>query len=348
MKRAGFHGDEKVIALQGPPLTLIKLAQQRGCDINKLLRGTRLFSEDLHLPGVHISPNQWRQLVANAERLCGDEELCFQLGHRALSDCDPALDRLLNSCQHLAQLLQQLVRYHPLLQPLTYIHARRGNNTLLLLCGADAKGNSGAFLTAALLSWLTRVLKRQWGRDYPLTVEFAWPQPKAIHQYQEYFGQQIAFGRWQSGILIAPAALYRPFSLRDREQFDVNASRCRQLIQQTRTRHSLLVQTRRLLYAQLHRQPDRHHDSPLYLEQVAACFGMSPTTFKRRLKREETSFQHLQDQVRKEAALFLLRHEGWKNNQLASYLQFTDVNNFRRAFKRWTGLLPSELRQAHD
>ncbi len=164
--------------------------------------------------------------------------------------------------------------------------------------------------------------------------------PPADHQYREYFGQHIRFDRWQSGILIAAADLYRPFAQGDPQLFRRCAARCRQLLPNCRGRHSLLMQTRRLLYRHLH--------EPLHLDRAAAHFGISTTTFKRRLRQEDSSFQYLQDQVRRVAALFLLRHEGWKNHQLADYLHFTDANNFRRAFKRWTGTLPSQWRELQD
>jgi len=33
------------------------------------------------------------------------------------------------------------------------------------------------------------------------------------------------------------------------------------------------------------------------------------------------------------------------NEQVAAHLHFNDITNFRRAFKRWTGLTPSDSRQ---
>ena len=36
---------------------------------------------------------------------------------------------------------------------------------------------------------------------------------------------------------------------------------------------------------------------------------------------------------------------GYGNEEVAAYLQFNDTTNFRRSFKRWTGLVPSQARQ---
>ena len=36
---------------------------------------------------------------------------------------------------------------------------------------------------------------------------------------------------------------------------------------------------------------------------------------------------------------------GYSNDEVASYLRFNDTTNFRRSFKRWTGLAPSSLRR---
>lgn len=36
--------------------------------------------------------------------------------------------------------------------------------------------------------------------------------------------------------------------------------------------------------------------------------------------------------------------DAYSNEEVAEYLRFTDTTNFRRSFKRWTGLVPSAVR----
>ena len=40
----------------------------------------------------------------------------------------------------------------------------------------------------------------------------------------------------------------------------------------------------------------------------------------------------------------MINNQAFSNEQIAAYLGFHDANNFRRSFKRWTGLTPSMLR----
>jgi AraC-like DNA-binding protein len=81
------------------------------------------------------------------------------------------------------------------------------------------------------------------------------------------------------------------------------------------------------------------------LEQTAAAFAVSPATLKRHLARHGSHFQAELDQVRSHASLRLM-HRGYDNDAVAHYLGFHDASNFRRSFKRWTGLTPMLLRQA--
>lgn len=85
----------------------------------------------------------------------------------------------------------------------------------------------------------------------------------------------------------------------------------------------------------------------LQLESVAAAFGMSAATLKRKLLKHNTHFQEQLDFARKHVARYLYQIKGYQHQQVADYLRFNDINNFRRAFKRWTGLPPSQLRQAN-
>ncbi|WP_252858430.1 helix-turn-helix domain-containing protein [Pseudomonas nitroreducens] len=72
--------------------------------------------------------------------------------------------------------------------------------------------------------------------------------------------------------------------------------------------------------------------------------GISPATCKRKLQKHQTHFQAVHDEVRKHVALYLYWSRGYSNEEVAEYLRFTDTTNFRRSFKRWTGLVPSAVR----
>jgi AraC-like DNA-binding protein len=49
--------------------------------------------------------------------------------------------------------------------------------------------------------------------------------------------------------------------------------------------------------------------------------------------------------VRSHAALHLFLTQQIDNEAVAQHLGFHDANNFRRSFKRWTGLTPSLIRE---
>jgi AraC-like DNA-binding protein len=53
----------------------------------------------------------------------------------------------------------------------------------------------------------------------------------------------------------------------------------------------------------------------------------------------------LKDQLQKQQAVIHISERGCSNEQVAQQLDYADVTNFRRNFKRWTGMTPSELRK---
>ena len=77
---------------------------------------------------------------------------------------------------------------------------------------------------------------------------------------------------------------------------------------------------------------------------VARGLGLSRQTLYRRLKVEGATFEALLDQVRHRLALKLVRDEGVSVKEAAWRLGFSDPSAFSRAFKRWTGKSPRDLR----
>ena len=82
------------------------------------------------------------------------------------------------------------------------------------------------------------------------------------------------------------------------------------------------------------------------LEEVANALHISTRTLKRRLQEEGQNFRALVDHVLCERAMQMLQ-EGLLINEVAFCLGYNDVPNFSRAFRRWTGLSPSDFRKKY-
>lgn len=78
--------------------------------------------------------------------------------------------------------------------------------------------------------------------------------------------------------------------------------------------------------------------------QIAASVNMSASTLQVKLARRNLSFQQLLDETRHELALGYIAQSRLSVTEIAFMLGFSDLSNFIRAFKRWTGRSPTEYR----
>jgi AraC-like DNA-binding protein len=81
------------------------------------------------------------------------------------------------------------------------------------------------------------------------------------------------------------------------------------------------------------------------VEEAARRLGMSGRSLQRALRAEGTSYATLVDEVRKELALAHLRERDRTLSEIALLVGFQEVAAFTRAFRRWTGVLPSAFRR---
>nr|WP_277602487.1 AraC family transcriptional regulator [Parahaliea mediterranea] len=75
------------------------------------------------------------------------------------------------------------------------------------------------------------------------------------------------------------------------------------------------------------------------LDSLATEFSLSVATLRRRLQNEDTTYQEIKNEVRRDRAVTVLVREG--SVKAAAYAAgFTEPTSFFRAFKRWTGTTP--------
>jgi len=85
-------------------------------------------------------------------------------------------------------------------------------------------------------------------------------------------------------------------------------------------------------------------DGWLGIAQASEVTGTSRRTMQRRLAAEKTTYTRVVDDTRSELAASLLEDTNAGIDEIASCLGYTKQANFTRAFRRWSGVSPSEFR----
>lgn len=83
------------------------------------------------------------------------------------------------------------------------------------------------------------------------------------------------------------------------------------------------------------------------LTTVARALGLSATTLRRRLRDNNTPYNVLLEQTRRDVACRLLEDAELNLSQVAGRVGFSGLPTFHRAFKRWYGNSPGDYRRSH-
>ena len=165
---------------------------------------------------------------------------------------------------------------------------------------------------------------------------FSFPEPEDSSIYSQYFDCPIAYNQPRNVIHFDRKRLNDPISLADEDVFAVCDQLCQQLIRQKEDSDSMSDRIRYILL----NMPGRF----LSMEEMADRLCIGPRTLARRLREEGTNYQNLVNETRKELAIQYLSNTSLTPKEIAYLIGFSNVSNFRRAFKAWTGNKVSSYR----
>lgn len=352
----GYQRHDKVLDAQQLLLSLIDLAKQRGAHPDKLLKGTKLFYNSLSKNTFACSADTLLTVIENCSKLVASNEISFLLGRRYFPSHLGILGQALMNCRHLADMLRICQCFQLSCFPLMSMQIKHYNgNSYLIFDSAigQLSANQQIFISEFLLSALLGAMKFRCNNLPELSFHLPFAKVQHIEQYHTQLGMKLAFEQNIFMVTIASKALYTPFTDSSKHIKSMAIAELKQT-HHKKNRHSFMQQVNNYLRHCLTNPQYTQKGKPtlatpitapaLSQECCAAYFGCSSATLKRKLATHQLSYQSLIDNIRSQEAMFQLLVYQHSNEKLAEALYFNDVSNFRKAFKRWTGMTPNSIR----
>jgi len=309
-----------------------------GVDLDDALSCVGLRSDIFSDPDNTIEYPLFQHLLAACERLTKCDHIGF-LAARRTRLADFGLAGRAAVCGATAgEGLQQFVDYFNLYIGATTASLISSGGFARLVYAISVKGITDArqFQLGAV-SIMFNILQDLFGRQWlPTVVTFATRAPSNLRPFHLFFRAPLRFDSDESAVVFERHWLDRPLP-------PVDPAFRSQVVAEVRERQATILKNfpaavRRIVRKQL-------IIGQCSMDEVAATFGMHRRTLDRHLGKHDVLYGDLVENVKEEVARQLLRDTKMQVQQIAEALQFSSAANFATAFRRWTGMTPSDYRR---
>jgi AraC-like DNA-binding protein len=169
----------------------------------------------------------------------------------------------------------------------------------------------------------------------PEKVTFAHQAPQSIRAHHELFGRQCQFSAPTYTMVFDEQTFLLPIPTANVPLSEYLERQCKAMLERFQSEPDL---TKLVIEALARRLPD---DVPT-MAATARSLGMTERTLQRRLSEEGTSFHAIRDEARSHLARRHLATGRLSVAEVAHLTGFASVSAFYRAYRRWTGSLPSQ------
>ena len=180
-------------------------------------------------------------------------------------------------------------------------------------------------------------IRRMYDPTMVRAVHFSHQAPPHRDMFAEVFGIPVTFGSAHTAILFDHTWFEQRIARSPRYSLAVLTAHADGLLRTLERSRSTRGRVEVALIPIL-------HDGGASMQRVAETLAMSRPTLYRALRAEGTTFEQVLDGVRHRVALEELADGDTAVNEVALRLGFSEPAAFSRAFKRWTGHSPRQLR----
>jgi AraC-like DNA-binding protein len=301
-----------------------------------LFDGLGLSGALLERPDARIPLGRFVALIERARSLTGEPALGFFLGMRMRIPAHGFLGFAAMTAGTLREALELAVRYAPTRTNALRLELRvLGGEANLFIDELADLGPARDCILLMLTVGLWQIGQSLTGQELTGKAEFPFDKPAYAERYGD-LSFDVSYSAPRTCMRFAAAQLDCTLSMANPTALNLAREQCERALDALDAQ-ALTTRVREAL--------PRAEDAGFHsLEEVAATLGVSSRTLKRKLKAEGTAFTDILDQLAIEQARGLLR-TALSVEQVAERMGYSDVSNFGRAFRRWTGTTPAAYRK---
>ncbi len=326
---------EPSISLPGHYVAQIfELLASRGAATIPLCRELQLDPSTLQDSHISMAWRSFQQLMLTADRLFSDASFGLLLGERLLINTHGPLGYAALTCTSLRELAALMEQYLALRTDLfTLSIAPHGDDLLLRFHdNRPLEGIRVPVSEAVVLAVRNLLDFSTLGNPGIHSVAFPFGGDEKFAS--DIFHCPVQYNQDWCGFRLRGERLDQPLKMANASSYREALAICQDELLKLSSDQGVAHSVRKLLLKSNNGFPS--------LDVVARHLHLTPRTLHRHLVREDTSFKHILDSVRHALALRYLDSKRLSIQEIAYVLGYTEIANFRRAFKRWEGIPPSE------
>lgn len=319
---------------------LLEACRRLGLDTDRILAAAGVDRAVLRDPDGRLSNAQAGALWRKAFELSKDPDLALHAVEILPRGAYRVLEFLAWNAPTVGEALIKVSNYFPLINSAVRLPIALGGRQVTL--GVEAPSNPAlitrpyAEYTLAAIYLRTRLAAEEPYRL--LRVDFSQPRPPSVREHERIFACPVRFGSPSCQMVIAREVWDSPRRGSDPALFEILDAHAKMLLGRLPDDASHAGRVREAIRAELRGGDPR-------LATIAGRLAMSSRTLQRRLRDEGVVFNDVVDDLRWSAARSYLSQGDIAATEVAHLLGFSSQSSFNRAFKRWSGLTPTEFRR---
>jgi AraC-like DNA-binding protein len=307
--------------------------QRLGYGTELLLAAPGLRGQNLDDPDVRVPCEALGAMIARAQQERFTPNLALELARVTPIGAYPLLDYLVLTSETVGAGVRQLARYHRIIGDPVDLQLREQTDTVRVEMAPAA----GPFSIEFTSSLMVLHFKHETDGCFAATRVVFQHAVDDRAAYERALGCPVEpRGAW-NGISMSPDAWRLPLRRRDPVLRQLLEAQANDILARQPARTGLAFQVQRALAA-------RVAGGDTSIGALARELAMSGRTLQRRLATEGVSYHVLLDDARKAAAGQYLRESTLAIGEIAYLVGYSEPAPFHRAFKRWFGKTPSEVR----